>query len=833
MKGLGMEDKIVPLYISDNLQALNQLVKDKTIKDLKIDKFVFLIVIVTNSLLKQIFCRLPGVVHRLLTELLQFQNDQEKCYIFGKRYLNAMERLFRLTEDKSFVDVRYGSEYKKVQNMIRRFKKLGERVYLAPTQPEPQGTGDDKPTKVKSSIFDKTYISPVDLYNALMKKENMLIVDIRPATDFCESGIATDEGHLINIPEDILVPGLSANTLGQRLKDETKEIWDRRDSFDVIVLLDWDTDDFNYSGSKLERLRICIVEWDFNRIYHQDPVVLSGGFKEFLEWYPTEVSNSNAFLSQTNSEIDELLTLDEVTYPETGSAPGNMNLKVHTVTSFGDVQARVKRDFEDMEEFSLGPGARASRSEGQLPKDFYSSQEGISPYRSLSQESLPKEYFSIESITEPLPSAIIESEPHKEIIHEKDIEEVGKDDNKAQIESAIEDDRTLLLYKARALKPKVEKDEPSDEDPRRIIIKNLIEENKDLFKKPLPPPIDRSFKPHPTQHQGMVGDGYNGIRNLRNNCYMSAMLQCLKSLPLVKSMFVTSNSYVKHIHKHPVITLHFASVMKALWEGTFKRPKSHYPQMFFEKVYELNPVYNKGNHEDTFEFFIFLFNLLSEDSSFDMPRPKIMTEREKSWYAVLQGRSSYFIDLFYYQLRNTRVCWHCQKPNYVFDSDSSLMLPVPQNKERCNLEMLLREYLRENLVADYSCSDCKHSATIVNRKAIVLDPEILIIVLKRYVSNKDGTFRKNEIDIDFPTDHLEFGNSLYKLYAIPQHTGSMTVGHYYASVLLNDTTNTWVLFNDEKVTKYNCAITNVPGIKSSCVGFFYVRQCEIKPDCDI
>lgn len=53
---------------------------------------------------------------------------------------------------------------------------------------------------------------------------------------------------------------LSANTLGQRLEGKTQEIWNQRDTFDVIVLMDWDTDDFNFAGSKIERLRICIVE---------------------------------------------------------------------------------------------------------------------------------------------------------------------------------------------------------------------------------------------------------------------------------------------------------------------------------------------------------------------------------------------------------------------------------------------------------------------------------------------------------------------------------------------------------------------------------------------
>lgn len=47
----------------------------------------------------------------------------------------------------------------------------------------------------------------MDLYEALMNKINLLIVDIRPEKDFGESLISAAEGQIINIPGDILVQG--------------------------------------------------------------------------------------------------------------------------------------------------------------------------------------------------------------------------------------------------------------------------------------------------------------------------------------------------------------------------------------------------------------------------------------------------------------------------------------------------------------------------------------------------------------------------------------------------------------------------------------------------
>lgn len=193
------------------------------------------------------------------------------------------------------------------------------------------------------------------------------------------------------------------------------------------------------------------------------------------------------YLSQTNSELEDILTLDEVSYPEAGSGSNKMK-EARPISSFTDVQARIKRDFGDSDG-STEALTCASRSEGQLPKDFYSAQEGVSPYRSLSQESIPKDYFSVESLTDHTSSSIAQPETPRDSIPEQDTGS-SKEEEDAEIKSAIEGDRTLLLHKARALKPKMSLEFPTD--PRDIIIKNLIEENKDLFK---PPTVDRSYKP--------------------------------------------------------------------------------------------------------------------------------------------------------------------------------------------------------------------------------------------------------------------------------------------------------------------------------------------------
>lgn len=118
----------------------------------------------------------------------------------------------------------------------------------------------------------------MQLHLLLEEELDILILDIRPIEDFDVAHLIVQKDRLINVPEGIILPGyllliliasfvinfidfrLSANTLGQLLPDEVHPMWERRDQYLVIVLIDLDTDRTNYKGSKLERLRELFVD---------------------------------------------------------------------------------------------------------------------------------------------------------------------------------------------------------------------------------------------------------------------------------------------------------------------------------------------------------------------------------------------------------------------------------------------------------------------------------------------------------------------------------------------------------------------------------------------
>uniref|UniRef100_A0A6P7GT98 ubiquitinyl hydrolase 1 n=1 Tax=Diabrotica virgifera virgifera TaxID=50390 RepID=A0A6P7GT98_DIAVI len=263
-------------------------------------------------------------------------------------------------------------------------------------------------------------------------------------------------------------------------------------------------------------------------------------------------------------------------------------------------------------------------------------------------------------------------------------------------------------------------------------------------------------------------------------------------------------------------------VLRELWGGTMSNQKTFFIGKFKNRICQFAPIYDNGEHEDCFEFFIFLFNAISDDCSSELPR-QMMTESEKAWYGHLQGRSSFWIDSFYFQLRNLKICCNCRKVNPTYDTDSLLMLSVP-NKS-CNLQNMIFDYLKEVRLTDFSCNNCKFTNTIINKKELTVEPEILAIVLKRYMPSSDNlTFVKNMAEIDFPLRDLRFGTSSYNLCSIVEHSGNLSGGHYFATVKLDYKSDDWYLFNDTVISKYSKPVNGDARIKTSAAGFFYVRN---------
>lgn len=300
--------------------------------------------------------------------------------------------------------------------------------------------------------------------------------------------------------------------------------------------------------------------------------------------------------------------------------------------------------------------------------------------------------------------------------------------------------------------------------------------------------------------------GLIGLVNLRNTCYMNTILQCLRHLPDIIDFFCSGRYQTQITRKPTTILYELALVVRSLWSnlrGPFR------PTDFYKAVCMLNSTYGRGNHEDCMEFFMFLFNQMSDDCATDMEVRGIMSPLQKAWFDQHQGKRSFFIDRFYHQLRITQICGKCRKRTVKYEAENTLMLSLPT--QDFALEELVDNYLRPYTIPDYVCSHC--NGKVLCRKKFCIQPQILVIVLKRYVRNCSSSsycfillnlvcflyyinfryiqeyiggymnIRKNKQLAHFKLQNFKVGRGLYRLHAIALHSGTLTSGHYAAACL--------------------------------------------------
>ena len=104
------------------------------------------------------------------------------------------------------------------------------------------------------------------------------------------------------------------------------------------------------------------------------------------------------------------------------------------------------------------------------------------------------------------------------------------------------------------------------------------------------------------------------------------------------------------------------------------------------------------------------------------------------------------------------------------------------------------------------CSTCKLHVQATKKLEIYQVPKILIIHLKRFKTT--GFFReKINIPVDFPAENLDISefvieetHGLYDLYAVSNHFGTLSGGHYTATVRAG-TNGKWFECNDSNVSE--------------------------------
>ena len=293
-----------------------------------------------------------------------------------------------------------------------------------------------------------------------------------------------------------------------------------------------------------------------------------------------------------------------------------------------------------------------------------------------------------------------------------------------------------------------------------------------------------------------------GLKNIGNSCYMNTSIQIL--LHCQKFINKLNND------KNKPITNSLYNLFQLLLNDENNKINPN----LFKKEFEKKHLDYKGNNQhDSIEFTRILLDDLSNENNIShndnnyeelITKNKSIFELDKEYYLFYKKREdSFIIDLFYNQIINKFKC-KCKYEKYSFEKIIDIPLIISKLLMSFTLENLLDFYFKdEELKWENECEKCGKKTVHKKITKISHLSQILIISFQRInqiTGKKDNTF------IEFPhnlnmKNYCEKGIAntyFYELFAIINHSGSITSGHYYAVIKLN---NEWYEFNDSKVVK--------------------------------
>ncbi|XP_064463740.1 ubiquitin carboxyl-terminal hydrolase 8-like [Ornithodoros turicata] len=270
-------------------------------------------------------------------DLEMLNGDEEKAYIYYMRYFDLVQRVRKhrdYKKEKEKCDKTI--ELEKCSNVIERLELLkrsllrryalmkdateaaardsngtaetvcgGQAKAISSNSSSQNESLDAKDKQISMTVNSKpstpsiapekrikTVITSFELYDLLLDRtSSVLIMDARPRDDFLESHLR--HSRCINIPEEVLVPGTIASNLLESIPEESRSLYDKRDLMDFVILLDWRSKEVPASPTVPVRvLKDAICKWSIDKVLRSDPMVLHGGYEDWLLRYPTYTTYS-------------------------------------------------------------------------------------------------------------------------------------------------------------------------------------------------------------------------------------------------------------------------------------------------------------------------------------------------------------------------------------------------------------------------------------------------------------------------------------------------------------------------------------------------------------
>ena len=261
-----------------------------------------------------------------------------------------------------------------------------------------------------------------------------------------------------------------------------------------------------------------------------------------------------------------------------------------------------------------------------------------------------------------------------------------------------------------------------------------------------------------------------GLMNLGNTCFLNSALQLLFNCPdiinlILKYDYDTNNEFM---NKYKQTFIDYFN----------KNTRTLGPMILYKRYQKLNINYLGHTPEDAHEYLTFILDDIDE-----LIKKTLINDLLKN-----------FKELYEIKLLSEVKCLECNYKSITKCNEKILLLTL----DNCNtLEECYNDFTKPEFLFDdnrWNCDKCKHKVKASKKIEIDKFPEYLLITLKRFISNDNGSLFKDDKKIDIPLVYNFNGTRNYNLTGIIFHIGSIRGGHYISAITKNKTE--WFLIDD-------------------------------------
>lgn len=256
----------------------------------------------------------------------------------------------------------------------------------------------------------------------------------------------------------------------------------------------------------------------------------------------------------------------------------------------------------------------------------------------------------------------------------------------------------------------------------------------------------------------------HGLPNIQNTCYLNSILQCLFSCSSFVEKVNLICSGIKYLDKNDKCS-YFAYLLKNIHDGV--NSTSYIPDIYSELYTTLlnhskittNNVKLSLGQQDAHEGLLCILDILNIPS---------------------------VNELFEHRHISQILCHVCK---YVSSKDETNNIFEVQPEDFNSL------YKYKTNLDDFICARCKDRKRKLKEVSLVMVPEILPILIKKYNEKILTSFPRI---LQFPSSNK---NKIhyYKLVAQCEHLGTKNGGHYVAICLREN--NTWYMMDDLRFSR--------------------------------